>query len=317
MNSSRFGFIDRRAKPSARLRSMVTRVDDDAFPSGYGALDEPRTDSSHLSAHARSKASLPDLCRRSDSIPAMTVQMLNGFHIWIGEAELQALPCGKLGSLLKLLILNRRRPLSRARLCALFWPDVDDADARNSLNVSVYKLRRLFGEAAQVRFADDAYQLLVHGDVWLDVEQFEWLAAQGMSEDRQGQGAAAIQAYRAAAELYVSDLVSHPELDSALGQRAMALRATLTQALTSLASLLEAAEDVHGCLLAALRCLDLDECNESAQRQMMRCYAQLHQPIAVEQQYRHLVQTLRRQLGVGPSAETTSLYRHLAERRVA
>jgi DNA-binding SARP family transcriptional activator len=253
----------------------------------------------------------------ADSVPALTVQLIDGFRLWVGTRAVHAMPTGKIGSLLKLLVLHRQRPLSRSRLCALYWPEADPASARNNLNVSLHRLRRLLGDAAQIRFADDAYQLVVQGDVWVDAEQFEMLAEHGAQEEGQIRLDAAIDAYEDAALLYQTDLVPDIDADAALGAWAQGLRDRLNQVLTRLATLRENSGDLHGCLRTTLRSLALDECNEAAHRQLMRCYARLHQPQEVERQYRRCVSVLRLQLGLGPSAETTAQYRKLVLREAA
>jgi DNA-binding SARP family transcriptional activator len=227
------------------------------------------------------------------------------------------LPQGKAASLFKLLVLQRHRPLSRARLCSLYWPEADATSARNNLNVTLHRVRRLLGKAAQIVFRDESYQLQVAGEIWVDAEQFERLAEHGGHEEGRIRLDAAIEAYEAAAQLYQADLVPEIGADAALSPLAQALRDRLNQVLTRAATLRETSGDAHGCLQLALRCLALDACNEAAHRQLMRCYARLDQPLEVERQYRRCVSALRLQLGLGPSAETTAQYRRLAERQAA
>ncbi len=259
----------------------------------------------------------PDIARSPDGVPALTVQLLDGFRLWVGPNAVSNLPVGKVGSLLKLLLLQRGHPVSRSRLCALYWPDADPADARNNLNVSLHRIRRLLGQAAQLQFSDDAYRLHVVGQVWLDAEQFEQLAEQGAREEGRIRLDAALLAYDAAAQLYQTDLLAELGIDPALTPWCQALRGRLSQVLTRLAALHETSADYHSCLRAALRSLSLDECNEEAHRQLMRCYARLHQPQEAERQYRRCVSVLRLQLGLAPSDTTTALYRQLAMRLAA
>lgn len=261
-----------------------------------------------------SAAPAPPPLQRTDAVPALTVQLLDGFRIWVGMHAVTDLPQGKVASLFKLLVLQRQRPLSRSRLCALYWPDADAASARNNLNVSLHRLRRLLGSAAQIVFRDETYQLVPDGEMWVDAEQFERLAEHGAHEEGRIRLDAAVEAYEAAAQLYQTDLVPEIGADMALSACAQALRDRLNQVLTRAAALRENSGDLHGCLRTALRCLALDECNESAHRQLMRCYARLDQPLEVERQYRRCISVLRLQLGLGPSDETTRMYRQLTQR---
>ena len=249
--------------------------------------------------------------------PALTVQMLAGFQVWIGADPLTELPQGKARSLFKLLLLHRRRPLSRARLCSFFWPELDPAGARNNLNVTLHRLRRALGHNSLIRHSDEGYQLLAAGDLWLDTEQFLLHAEMGALEDAHGRTANAIGQYEAALALYRSDLLDEGEHEPALATDAQALRDRLNQILERLAVLREQSGDVHGCLRVALRHLSLDECNEAAHRQLMRCYAKLGQIQLAERQYRACVSMLRLQLALSPSEETTGLYRRIAARAPA
>ena len=250
----------------------------------------------------------------ADAVPALTVLLLNGLRVWQGAHEVKDLPQGRLASLFKLLLLRRNQPVSRARLCALYWPDVDSGVARNRLNVALHRLRRVLGVTAQLEFRDACYRLVVHGSISVDVEQFEQLAEQGALEEGRIRLDSALEAYEAAAQLYQTDLVHENGADAALSAHAQALRDRLNQVLMRAAALREASGDWHACLRTTLRCLALDDCNEAAHRLLMRCYSRLDQPLEVQQQYRRCIGALREQLGLAPSEETTALYRKLAGR---
>jgi len=68
---------------------------------------------------------------------------------------------------------------------------------------------------------------------------------------------------------------------------------------------------------AALECsrktLDLDDCYEDAQRQMMHSYCALGQRGLALRQYQICCETLDRELGVAPMSETTSLYEQIRD----
>jgi DNA-binding SARP family transcriptional activator len=252
-----------------------------------------------------------------DSGSVLCVRMLAGFQVWLGTDPVVDLPRGKSRSLLKLLLLHRLRPLSRARLCALFWPEVDAASARNCLNVTLHRLRRSLGHSVTVRHSEEGYQLLAANGVWLDTEQFLLHADIGDEQDSQHQVASALNHYEAALALYRSDLVDDEEHGPALATDAQSLRDRLNQVVQRLAELREQCADWHGCLRAAQRHLTLDQCNEAAHRRLMRCYAQLGQIQLAERQYRNCVAVLRTQLALSPSDETTRQYRCLVARTPA
>lgn len=244
----------------------------------------------------------------------LSVQMLDGLQIWIGSTQVLDLPRGKARALLMYLLLNRRRPTSRARLCGLFWPEADAAAARNNLNVVLHRVRRQLHDPGLLQCSDDGYQIVTAGEIWLDVEQFERQAELGEQADAAGLVAQAIAHYEVAATLYRTDLVDESEHEGVLIARSQLLRDRLNQVLGRLSGLREDRADLHGCLRTTQRHLGLDECNEAAHRRLMRCYARLGQPQLAERQYRQCLATLRRQLGLQPDAETTELYRRITRR---
>ncbi len=271
-------------------------------------------------ATAQAGAAAPMAEAGAQTGTSLTVRMLDGFRVWVGVEPLAELPHGRARALLKLLLLQRRRPLSRTKLCTLFWPEAEPGNARNSLNVTLHRLRRSLGAAGCVRHADEGYQLLAPGEVWLDAEQFVLHAEMGRAEEAAGRPANAIGQYEAALALYHSDLQDEGEAElasAALAHDAQALRDRLSEVLEHLAVLHEQAGEWHGCLRATLRHLGLDQCNEVAHRRVMHCYAQLGQVQLAERQYRACVSQLRQSLSVSPSPQTTALYRGIATRVAA
>lgn len=241
----------------------------------------------------------------------LTVQMLDGLQAWIGVEPLADVPRGKARALFKLLVLQRHRPLSRTRLCALLWPEADADHARNSLNVTLHRLRRALGDQVLIRHGESGYQLVACGPVWVDTEQFLQRADYGVAEEAHGNVQRAIGQYEGAASLYRCGLLDEGEAEPALAAEAQALRDRFNHVLERLAALREEAGSLHGCVRATQRHLGVDECNEQAHRRLMRCYARLGQPLLAEQQYRRCVDALKGQLGIAPAAETTELMRRI------
>lgn len=241
----------------------------------------------------------------------LTVQLLDGLQVWVGIEPLGEVPRGKARTLFRLLVLQRHRPLSRARLCTLLWPEADAEHARNNLNVTLHRLRRSLGDAVAIRHGESGYQLEVRGPVWVDTEHFLQRADQGAAEEAHGRPQRAIGQYEGAVSLYRCGLLDDGENEPALSADALWLRDPLNQVLERLALLREEAGSLHGCVQATQRHLGLDACNEQAHRRLMRCYARLSQPLLAEQQYRRCVEALKQQLGIAPSAETTELMRRI------
>lgn len=245
----------------------------------------------------------------------MSVQMLDGFQLWIGDQPMPDLPRGKARAMLIYLLLNRRRPQPRARLCRLFWPEAEPTAARNNLHVTLHRLRRHLGALHRLQHSEAGYQIVAPEDCWIDVEQFEHYALQAEQADRAGRRDAAAGAYEIAMALYRCDLVDESEREPALLGPAQALRDRLNFVLERLSSLREQGGDLHGCLRATQRHLVLDECNEAAHRRLMCCYARLGQPQLAERQFRLCERALGRQLGLAPSEATRALMHRIGARQ--
>lgn len=245
---------------------------------------------------------------------SVSIQLLDGFQLWVGDWQVPDLPPGKARSLLIYLLLHRHRALTRTRLCALFWPDATPEAARNSLNVQLHRVRRQLGTTQLLQRSEAGYQICWRGAVWCDVDAFEQHASLGARADAADRADEAIAHFEAAAALYRTDLVEDGDVDPVLLPRAQALRDQLNQVLERLSCRLESRQDLHGALRTALRHLALDDCNEGAHRRLMRCYARLGQPQLAERQYRQCRATLQRLLALSPDAETTELYRRITRR---
>ncbi len=68
-------------------------------------------------------------------------------------------------------IAARREGAARARLAAHLWPDVDDVDARNALNVLLHRLRGHLGRGDLIERDGDLYRL--HRDAYVDLWEIE------------------------------------------------------------------------------------------------------------------------------------------------
>lgn len=294
--------------------TIVTQAAADAAAIHAGSLRAPGALADWAAAEPPPPAPALDLRCAARQAPALTVKMLDGFRVWQGTEAVHSLPHGRVRALLKLLLLHRHRPISRARLATLFWPEADTGSARNNLHVALHRLRRTLGSAARLHLGDEGYQLITPGEAWLDTEQFVQHAEAGLREERAGRAPEAIVQYEAALALYLRDLLEEGEWECSLAAEAQALRDRLNEVLERLSALRERRADWHDCLRTSLRHLRLDESNELAHQRLMRCYSRLGQLSLAERQYRSCVNHLRRQLGIAPSDETTALYRRITAR---
>src|SRR4029450_7712062 len=92
------------------------------------------------------------------------VRLLGELRLTLDGRPVDGPTTARLQSLLAYLLLHAEAPQSRAQLSFTFWPDVSEANARNSLRQLLHQLRQalpdpdgyLRADAASVQWAPDA-----------------------------------------------------------------------------------------------------------------------------------------------------------------
>jgi class 3 adenylate cyclase len=108
-------------------------------------------------------------------------------------------------------------------------------------------------------------------------------------------------------------LPDSPDFDDWQLFQAEALRQELADTLERLVQGYAAQEAYKPALAYARRWLALNPLHEPAQRRLMQLYVQAGDPAAALRQYQECVRVLKRELGVSPSVETTSLYERVRQ----
>jgi ABC-type oligopeptide transport system substrate-binding subunit/DNA-binding SARP family transcriptional activator len=232
------------------------------------------------------------------------VYALGPFEIRCDGQPLPKPPTLKSQSLLAYLLLHRDRPQPRDRLIGLFWADRPEDKARNSLSTALWHIRRALPESLAVRADAQTVQIAPQGDLWLDVEAFEALAASKESHRLEE-----------AAGLARGDFLEGLLDDWVLGERHR-LQALLCEVLAQLVQAYEAQEQHEAALETAQRLLAQDPLREDAHRAVMRAYARLGRRNAALEQYQRGTEILRQELGVEPTARTRALYQAILEERL-
>jgi DNA-binding SARP family transcriptional activator len=188
------------------------------------------------------------------------------------------------------------RPQARESLAALLWPDAEDARARGALRRTLSTLRTSLG-GEELR-TDGSRVALDDRAVEVDALRFRALVAEGR--------------FAEAVTLYSGDFLAgfslkdSREFDEWQAEEADALRRELAGALERL--VIDTA-DPKAALAYARRWASIDPLDEPAHAAVMRLHAQAGDRSAALHQYRELVRTLDRELGVSPLAETVALAR--------
>ena len=238
----------------------------------------------------------------------LKVALLGMFEARLASGAALTFPRKKSEALLAYLALHPGQTQARDKLAALLWGDSSDERARHSLRQALVTLRRaLPGQAAACLVEVGDTIKLDPSAVEVDVALFERLAAEVSPE-----------ALERAAALYRGDFlegvgVDEPAFEEWLRTERERLRELAIEGLAKLLGLLGRSGAMDRAVQVAVRLLGLDPAQEPVHRTLMRLYAEQGRRGTALRQYQVCVETLERELGVEPEAETRQLYRELLQ----
>jgi DNA-binding SARP family transcriptional activator len=238
---------------------------------------------------------------------ALRVKLLGGLRISPGEGgEAVILPTRKARALLAYLACPPGRAHSRDKLAALLWGDRRGSQARASLRQELYGLRRALAlvEPKALSLIDDAVTL-EPASVEVDVLHFQRLVTEGTPS-----------ALEAAVALYHGELLEGlapdaPAFEEWLLDEREHLRELAIEALAKLLAHLRSTGALEAALQTGLRLLTFEPAHESVHGALIRLHLRLGRRSAALRQYQLCVDTLQRELGVEPGAETKQLYQEI------
>jgi len=244
----------------------------------------------------------------SSEIPAgLTLHVLG--PVRLENASMAFEPGARREQALLALLAAEARPMSRARLAAMFWPDADEVDARGRMRRLLHALSNHVGHDALLT---DRHTVALASDVCnaTDLASLRRSLAEGLyrsTEDASEERLAALEhaAHLAAAE-FAEGLVLDEcdELSAWLERQRESLRQARAQALSQLITRLEDARQYERAVPHAQDLVAIDPLNEAAQRRLIRLYSEVGQPHAALQQFERCRQLLHDELGVEPEAAT-------------
>src|SRR6516162_1855324 len=236
---------------------------------------------------------------------ALLIGVLGSLVIERDGCRLGKLP-KKAWALLGYLGAEGGRAVSRERLADLLWPYQGSEQARHSLRNCLLGLRKALGASSGRYLVADFANCRIR-EVVVDLDRFERLSRSPQRAELQ-----------AAAELYRGEFLADFDIDSEPFQEWLAAERDRTLALIcEVLRRLTAAQDAAGESDAAIqpgrRLVGLDPLSEFGQRALMRAYARAGRRGEALRQYESCAETLKRELGVAPDAETQALAREIAE----
>jgi class 3 adenylate cyclase/DNA-binding SARP family transcriptional activator len=219
------------------------------------------------------------------------------------------LPNKKLAGLLTYLACTAPTPQHREKLATLLWGSHFEAQARQNFRQALFRLRRMLGHDVLLSTGDEVF--LAPGSIDCDATRLEVLIGQGTRE-----------ALVAAIELYKGRLLADVTLteeawiDWLDGER-QRLEVMALDAMVKLGDMELQAGSPDRALGAADRAIAINSLREDAHRLVIRALAASGRRADALMHYENLVVLLKRELGVGPDATTSSLADELRKRPTA
>jgi TolB-like protein/DNA-binding SARP family transcriptional activator/Tfp pilus assembly protein PilF len=240
----------------------------------------------------------------------LRLSLLGPFRL---EADSEiALPSQKAQALLAYLALPAGRAHRRDKLASLLWADRGDVAARHNLRMALSQIAKATrpgakNPAAMITSADRIAVDPAAFDV--DAAQLERLVADGSPA-----------ALREAVKLCHGDLLDGLNLQGEpfeewLTAQRSRFRELAVQAHRLLLDHQISCDSPEAAIMTALRLLALDATDEDAHRKLMRLYLAQGRKDAALRQFQICVDTLQRELGLAPDAETRALHRSIAQAR--
>src|SRR5215468_3746746 len=240
----------------------------------------------------------------------LRLSLLGPFRL---EADSEiALPSRKAQALLAYLALPAGRRHRRDKLASLLWADRGDPAARHNLRMALSQIAKAVRPGAQKAAAviTSADQIAVNPAAFdVDAVRLEGLVADGSPE-----------ALLKAVELCHGDLLDGLNLQAEPFEEWLtAQRSRFHElAIRGHRLLLDhqiSCDGTEAAIITALRLLALDATDEDAHRKLMRLYLAQGRKDAALRQFRICADTLQRELGLAPDAETRALHRSIAQAR--
>ena len=252
------------------------------------------------------------------SAPSLEVRFLGKFQASINQASINQWHSVKARSLLKYLVIQRGRPISKDVLIEVLWPNGDPYLANNNLKAAARALRQTLSagynsdnDLQWILFQDGNYMISDKVKLWLDIDEFEYRWQIGRRLERQGKTNEALSEYQTAEMLYKGDFLEDELYEDWTTLRREALKDIYLAILVKLADFSMQQGDYDGCTSYCRKILDKDICREDAYQRLMCSYSRLGQRSRAISWYRLCEKTIKTELDVNPQQRTVELYHKL------
>ena len=253
----------------------------------------------------------------SGQTPSLTAHLLGPLRLALNDVPVDNWPSGRGRALLKYLLTHRDPWPPPEVLMDVLWPDATPEAARNSLHVSIHRLRRALrtaGDVPVVILDDGVYRIHPGLQLWVDVDEFDHHVRGGRQFEAGGDLAGALSEYELATALYQGDFLADDRYEEWPILTRERLRLTWLETVERLSRLYFAQGRYASCATLCQRIVECDPCREDAHRRLMRSYSRQGQLHLAVRQYQICVEALRAELGVDAAGETTDLHERIRRR---
>jgi len=249
------------------------------------------------------------------NVARLSLSLLGPFQVTLDGQPIIGFKSNKVRALLAYLAVEADRPHRRETLAGLLWPDWPDRDALSNLRYALSNLRHVIDDHTAIPpfllINRENLQFNTDCDFWLDVNALT-LAAQNNLDD-----AVDVELLERSINLYRGSFLEGFSLEDSspfedwiqLTRERLARQAS--SILHALANIYERSGAYEHAQSFAWRQLELEPCDESAHRLVMRTHVLSGQRSAALAQFEICQNLLSKELGVEPSAETRQLYEQI------
>jgi len=211
--------------------------------------------------------------------------------------------------LLKLLITNYEKTLSRDVFYNFFWKGYDEKSARLNLNSNLYKIRKIFGKEF----------VMVHGNsvrlnqdrFWLDVSAFDNNIRMGNKAIRDGLIRQAIKCFQDAEDLYIGDYVENDLYNDFITAERASLKQKHLNLLFNSMKLSLDENDFFKALEKGKKLVRQSPCCEPAYRLLMIACALSGDHSSLKSLFNKLNRILKQELNIKADQKTKDLFEAL------
>ena len=245
----------------------------------------------------------------------LSIQFLGIFSVFANGQYLLKGLSKKRQSLLAYLLFHFGKKINKNRLMDIFWEDTPRESARNSLNVTIHAIRRLFTEAMPgenvLLYENGCYfinpVLRIETDIgWLNRH---W--QKGKAAERKGEKEAAAKSFYAAYAYYKGDFLENLHTEPWTGAERENLAEIYVMILARLSQYFSLQQDWDTAKQLAKLMLQKDDCLEEAYQILMQCAIKQQATQKVIRLFNQCRERLKEKLNVAPSSKTVQLFEQI------